>query len=225
MKAKEYALQLLSSLDTAGCVDFDSSERKPELSLDYLFGKARGKMFGVLVCENAAGEEVVLKAFSSCQYNGEWLMPGWVPPLLDLGSFNKIISEADVEIKSLTRQLEEFAVHSPERLELLGQRKAISQKLMKGIHELYLLHNFRGEKVGIHTAFCEDRGIPTGTGDCCGPKLLNYAAQHKLKPLGLSEFYYGKENKSGTKEHKKFYPCCKEKCQPILGFMLCGLEP
>jgi hypothetical protein len=96
---------------------------------------------------------------------------------------------------------------------------------MKGIHELYLLHNFRGEKVGIHTAFCEDRGIPTGTGDCCGPKLLNYAAQHKLKPLGLSEFYYGKENKSGTKEHKKFYPCCKEKCQPILGFMLCGLEP
>jgi len=66
--------------------------------------------------------------------------------------------------------------------------------------------------------------IPTGAGECCAPKLLNYAALNGLKPVGLSEFYWGKENKSGTRQHKQFYPACVEKCQPILGFMLCGAE-
>jgi tRNA pseudouridine32 synthase/23S rRNA pseudouridine746 synthase len=63
-----------------------------------------------------------------------------------------------------------------------------------------------------------------GVGECCAPKLLNYAALNGLKPLGLSEFYWGKENKSGTRKHGEFYPACAEKCQPILGFMLCGIK-
>lgn len=78
--------------------------------------------------------------------------------------------------------------------------------------------------MGIEEAFCEDKGIPTGTGDCCAPKLLNYAARNRLKPIGISEFFFGRENKSETRKHGEFYPSCKIKCEPILGFMLCGLE-
>ena len=89
--------------------------------------------------------------------------------------------------------------------------------------DLYQLQNFKGDQHSILNVFYEDRGIPTGSGDCCAPKLLHAAAQNGLTPLGLTEFYFGKENKSSTRYHKEFYPGCKNKCQPILGYMLCGL--
>ena len=94
---------------------------------------------------------------------------------------------------------------------------------MKDLHATYLLTNFRGESKSLTDVFLGTSGIPTGTGDCCAPKLLNYAAKHNLTPLGISEFYIGKENRSKTKEHGTFYPACSSKCQPILGFLLCGL--
>ena len=95
---------------------------------------------------------------------------------------------------------------------------------MKDIHNLYELHNFCGEKKSIYEAFCLPKGIPTGTGDCCAPKLLNYAALKNLKPIGLAEFYWGAENRSGSRQHGEYYSCCENKCQPILGYMLCGLD-
>jgi hypothetical protein len=66
--------------------------------------------------------------------------------------------------------------------------------------------------------------MPTGTGDCCGPKLLAQAAIEGLRPLGLAEFYWGRENRSGSRRHTTFSASCPEKCGPILGFMLCGLD-
>ncbi|MGY8674438.1 MAG: hypothetical protein ACKVHO_17840, partial [Verrucomicrobiia bacterium] len=67
-------------------------------------------------------------------------------------------------------------------------------------------------------------GLPGGVGDCCGPKLLQHAANTRLKPIGLAEFYWGGPHLSGKRQPGSFYPCCEEKCQPILGYMLCGLE-
>ena len=102
-------------------------------------------------------------------------------------------------------------------------RKTYSQSMMSVFLDLYQLQNFKGKPRSIRKVFYEDRGIPTGTGDCCGPKLLHDAAQKGLTPLGLTEFYFGRENKASTRFHKEFYPACKNKCQPILGYMLCGL--
>jgi hypothetical protein len=95
---------------------------------------------------------------------------------------------------------------------------------MLDIHGLYRLTNFRGETASLEEAFIGSNGIPTGTGDCCAPKLLNYAAKNNLRPLGISEFFWGKENRSGGHRHGAFAASCAEKCQPILGFMLCGLN-
>ena len=39
-------------------------------------------MFGALVCLDAAGNEVVLRAFSG-SYDGKWNRDGWAPPLFD----------------------------------------------------------------------------------------------------------------------------------------------
>ena len=194
----------------------------PMLSTDYLFGKARGQMFGVMVYQRPDGRIGTVRAFSG-QYNGIWHVDGWVPPLVDEKNFQDISSGVEKEIKRIGRCIE--ATHHPaERKRLMRKRKSLSQKLMKDIHGLYKLINFRGQCHSLAEAFTGPKGIPTGTGDCCGPKLLYYAAMHGLQPLGLAEFYWGKKNKSGTRQHGRFYSSCTAKCQPILGFMLCGLE-
>ena len=106
-----------------------------------------------------------------------------------------------------------------------GRNGANSRRdLMQQIHRLYRLKNFRGQEISLFSAYSGKNGIPTGTGDCCAPKLLNLAASRGLIPLGLAEFYWGRENRSKSRIHGHFYPSCREKCQPILGFMLCGLE-
>jgi len=225
--SRQYAFELMNQLETHKRLDFlsvtnlQSQIPNHQYSTDYLWGDARGQMFGVLECEDRPGNPVVLKAFS-CQYDGEWLIDGWVPPILDPKQFYDLIAEPDKEINIRTRALNGMEKSHPEYKKLSDERKALSQQLMKEIHALYHLTNFRGETRPLTELLSGN--IPTGVGECCAPKLLNYAALHGLLPLGLSEFYWGKENKSGTRQHKQFYPACVEKCQPILGFMLCGAE-
>ncbi|MFT5169564.1 MAG: tRNA pseudouridine32 synthase/23S rRNA pseudouridine746 synthase [Candidatus Omnitrophota bacterium] len=191
------------------------------LSLDYLFGEARGQMFGVLECKDQDGAIVLLKAFSS-QYNGIWDVDGWVPPLFEVDEFNATISQTDKEIKRLDAIIDDATMNDNERNKLIQKRKSISQNSMKEIHDIYRLNNFNGETKTLHEISLNKRGIATGTGDCCGPKLLNHAAKNNLRPISMAEFYLGQENKSKTKQHNEFYPSCIDKCQPILGFMLCG---
>ncbi|MGE4488643.1 MAG: RluA family pseudouridine synthase [Kiritimatiellales bacterium] len=212
--SRRHALKLIEQLESTRCID-DGSD--PAFSTDVLFSKSRGHMFGVLECKDPDGNTVVLKAFSG-QYNGRWLVDGWVPPIINVNDFDRLVDPADREIKQLDRQIAE----TKDR-ELIRKRKRLSQELMKQLHAGYSLTNFRGETRALTDIF-PTLGIPTGTGDCCAPKLLNHAAKNGLHPIGLSEFYWGRENRSGTRQHKQFYPACAEKCQPILGFMLCGAE-
>lgn len=188
-----------------------------------LFGPARGKMFGVMECLKPDGSTVVLHAFSG-QYNGLWVIKGWVPPLFELNAFRTITIETEQQIKRLGRKIDACPPQSNDWLALRKKRRLVSRALMHDIHTLYALTNFRGETATIQKAFIGKHGIPTGTGDCCAPKLLNFAARNKLRPLGVSEFFWGKENKSGGHQHSVFTSSCAEKCRPILGFMLCGLE-
>lgn len=193
------------------------------LATDYLYGKARGKMFGVLVCRTREGSFTTLKAFSG-QYNGQWELEGWVPPLFDVQDFRNLHDPVERQIKALGREAMKKTSDKSCRDNILQQRKQLSQQLMKDIHALYILHNFKDEQCSLFDQFPQGRGIPTGTGDCCAPKLFNYAAIHKLQPLGLAEFYWGTTNKSASRHEGQFYLACKDKCDPILGFLLCGLE-
>lgn len=217
--SRKYALELIQKLDEDKSIDGGSN---PDFSTDYLWGDARGQMFGVLECEDASENTVILKAFS-CQYNGEWVIEGWVPPIPDPQAFDQLIADPDREINIRTRALRELDESTTEYKTLFEERQKLSRKLMQEIHALYRMTNFRGETRQMSDVF-PNLGIATGVGDCCAPKLLNYAALNGLRPIGLSEFFYGRENKSGTRRHKHFYPACAEKCRPILGFMLCGLE-
>lgn len=217
------AEKLMQALETQKRIDFEKPSDKPEEhSTEFLFGEARGKMFGVLVCEKTTGEQLTLKAFSG-QYNGLWEVDGWVPPLFNVHDFWQLLTPVEREIKALGRELEGIKNGSTKQSKIQQQRKELSQKLMKQIHALYHLHNFKKERYPLTDLFTKTQGIPTGTGDCCAPKLLNFAAKNQLTPLGIAEFYWGKENRSVTRSQGTFYPACTDKCGPILGFLLCGI--
>jgi tRNA pseudouridine32 synthase/23S rRNA pseudouridine746 synthase len=234
--AEAYCLKLQYDLDGYRCLDFESDQK---ISTDYLFGPARGQMFGILVCVDCTGAEVVLKAFSG-QYDGRWLIPGWVPPVCDPERFAQVVGSGDVQIKSFTTLLAEVLEcdeeQSMEKLEyqLRGQsgdqlvdhlsekRKSLSRQMQRRIHGLY---QFRCLDQSIRTIseIFGSESPPTGTGDCCAPKLLHFAFSRGLHPVSMAEFFYGSPNRSGTREHGHFYPPCDDKCKPVLAHML-GLD-
>jgi len=225
-QARDYCLELMKVLEQKKRIDLvvPDAEADPHFSTDYLFGEARGQMFGILVCRGTDGSVITLKAFSG-QFNGVWEVEGWVPPLFDVNTWYHISHDVEKEIKALGSEIDHVGTESVRFEKLLKKRRGLSQQLMKDIHSLYTLINFRGESRPLTEIYTGGNGIPTGTGDCCAPKLLNYAARNGLTPLGLAEFFWGRENKSNSRQHGRFYPSCVGKCQPILGYLLCGIEP
>ena len=223
--ARNHAKDLMKKLDTFGHIDFFKPSSRPDsrCSTESLFSSARGKMFGVLLCRDARGKEIVLYAFSG-QFNGRWQVPGWVGPLFDVPAFHRCQDEREREIKALGRAMDEELKGSDAWKALKSQRRQLSRTLMQDIFSLYQLPNFRGEERSLQKVFAGEAGIPTGTGDCCAPKLLAHAARNNLIPLSLAEYYYGRENASASCVHRHFYLPCTARCQPILGHMLCGIE-
>ncbi len=59
--------------------------------------------------------------------------------------------------------------------------------------------------------------MPSGTGDCCGPKLLSEIFRRGLKVVSMAEFFFGND---AQHRHKEFYPPCKSRCEPLLSAMI-----
>lgn len=104
---------------------------------------------------------------------------------------------------------------------LRQQRRDLSRQLQAEMHAAYTLTNFAGESLTIQD-LAESGNLPTGTGDCCAPKLLHAAAQLGLEPLAMAEFWWG--SPQGDKQPGEFYGACADRCQPIMGFLLSGLS-
>ena len=101
------------------------------------------------------------------------------------------------------------------------RRKALSQTLQRQMHTAYCLTNFAGNTVMLQELW--PNALPTGTGDCAAPKLLHYAATRQYTPLALAEFWWGAAEHN--KQPGQFYGACRDRCQPIMGFLLSGLSP
>lgn len=131
----------------------------------------------------------------------------------------KLKQERDRALGSLKLVVE----RADERIcELKQQRKQLSRQLQEQMQATYWLTNFAGESRSLQHLM-PDGAMPTGTGDCCAPKLLHYAATHHLKPLAMAEFWWGPRSIDGTKVQGEFYGACAERCQPLMGFLLSGL--
>ncbi len=102
-------------------------------------------------------------------------------------------------------------------------RAVASRDLMRRIFDTYNIANARGERQALRQIFTPQEP-PSGAGDCAAPKLLAEAYRQKLTPLALAEFFWGSPPLAGGRVQGAFYPACKNRCGPLLPFMLQGLE-
>lgn len=109
---------------------------------------------------------------------------------------------------------------------LKESRKSKSNALQNWLFTNYTFLNRKKEEQSLLNIFSDSlhKIPPAGAGECCAPKLFQYAFKNNLKPIALAEFWYGVSPKSEVRKHKQFYPSCWGKCEPILGHMLKGLE-
>ena len=158
-----------------------------------LMQSGHGRMFGVLVCTDGT----VLKAFSG-ELEGQYNVEGFVPPVFDVSLFEETMTRYEHLIK---RNL---------------NHRELSRECWKELQKLYRFNCFDGSSIVLTSI---SSSLPSGTGDCCAPKLLSYAYGLGKKPLSLCEFFYG----SGSFGHKSFQTPCDTRCKPILPAII-GLD-
>ena len=178
-----------------------------------------GKMFGVLVVESAEGLAFLAAYSGLLAGRNDW--PYFVPPVYDAQQPDGHFKVTEREI-SLTTHLSPLT------------SKQMSQELQTWLFHQYQLLNARGEVkdlVDIWQQYYSRPKLrqkyplpPGGTGDCCAPKLLQYAYQHALRPICMAECWWGKTTKEELRQHLNYYPACRGKCKPILTWMLQGLD-
>lgn len=174
----------------------------------------QGKMFGVLVYEGG-----YLAAFSA-KLDGSYYRDGFVPPVND----------------------EWLQAHGGK--EPIGTSKEESRRLQQLLFAGFHFVNGNGESKNLLDIFANEKPIvpadewfnkseiinyksqilpPSGAGECCAPKLLQYALTHGLKPVCMAEFWVGAPPKNEIRQEGTFYAPCSGRCVPILRHMLQGL--
>ena len=178
----------------------------------------QGKMFGVLVYSSELPHNSsyqYIAAFSA-QLDGSYYHDGFIPPVYDMP-------------------------HPP-----VGNTKEESRRLQRLLFANYSFINGKGESKSLLDIFSAEKPIipadewftrnrekynrnsenlpPAGTGECCAPKLLQYALTHNLQPFALAEFWIGAATETEIRHEGVFYTPCSGKCVPILRHMLQGLE-
>lgn len=188
-------------------------------------GRPIGKMFGVLVVKNQDNQLGYLSAFSGKLANSNH-HPGFVPPVYDslsetsfLNTEMPYITEISSQIKQLERNKEK---HQQQIADLKKERRNFSHQLQQRLFDEYTFLNRLGESKHVRDVFLAFgyKNPPAGAGECAAPKLLNYAFANGFTPICMAEFWWGVSMQSDNWVHKKYYPACKEKCQPILTYML-----
>ena len=108
----------------------------------------------------------------------------------------------------------------------VAERRSRSAALQQWLFRQFVMLDGRGEECTLLDIFKEHRGCipPAGAGECAGPKLMQYAYANSLHPLALAEFWVGESPVGEVRRDGCFYGACKSKCEPILTYMLQGLD-
>ena len=211
--ARHYCMEFISGIE-------DGSIIVKQVSKPSTDRQGHGFMVGSLVCVNEAGERVVLYAVSGIAYEAE----GTVPPIATPEQIEKALAKNDKEIHEITEAL---AVPEPvEGLQLKERRTQLTTESLLNVFSLYTFTRFDGTKITLNEIIKAHGGRlpPTGTGDCCAPKLLSYAFEHNLQPISMDEVFYSyKIGNTKNKTNGISYPPCDERCGYILPYIL-GLE-
>ena len=105
---------------------------------------------------------------------------------------------------------------------LRRERHERSDALQHWLFDQFVMLNANGEGRSLTDIFATtpQRVPPAGSGECCAPKLLQYAYQHGLRPLQIAEFWQGRSPRMEIRHDGQFYTACRGKCLPILSWML-----
>lgn len=194
-KARKEALDLLASFRENNSYSIPASDEHPLSDL------RDTQMFGVLIARTKNGEEKTLYGYSGT-IKGSYEVPGYVPPCFSVSEFNRIVEINDKEIHDLTDRINSGEKGLEER------RAELSNETLKRLQDNFVLSTYNGERIHGLPAGC-----PTGTGECAGLKLINYALRRGWEIVGLAEFQM-----DGT-----IHPPCEERCGILLEKML-GLK-
>ena len=101
-------------------------------------------------------------------------------------------------------------------------RKELSDSLQRWLFGKFSMLNPQGDRKNLLEIFRDTAAKipPAGSGECCEPKLLQYAYSHGYRPLQMAMFWWGESPKEEIRHHLNFYPACNGKCKPILQWML-----
>lgn len=178
----------------------------------------QGKMFGVLMVERSdvsnQHSDDYLAAFSA-KLDGSYHHEGFVPPVYEMTT--PPVGTSKEESKRLQRLL--FAQYN------FINGKGESKNLLDIFaDEKPILSQEEWFDTGERSKVKGERIPPSGAGECCAPKLLQYALTHGLKPIALAEFWVGAPSRTELRKEGCFYAPCSGKCVPILRHMLQGLD-
>lgn len=187
---------------------------------NYDFHTQKGKMFGVLVVETQNGKLAYLGAVSG-KLPVKIHDPRLVPSVFDDSTDNYFINRGMSSLTNMSKKIHE-ADNVTEIEKLKEVRKLKSIAIQEQLFENYLFSNLSGLSKTITDIFLQfnQKSPPSAAGECAAPKLLQYAFEHKLKPLSIAEFWWGNPHKYQDKQHGLFYPACRDKCRPVLEYML-----
>lgn len=186
----------------------------------YDFRIQKGKMFGILVVQQEDDAYRYLGTVSG-KLARNTTCKQFVPSIFDDSVGDFFMDKGMTELAEIGRQIRNTH-HPSEIISLKEKSKRKSIALQQRLFENYHFLNLSGKTKNILEIFEHSAHghPPSAAGECAAPKLLQYAIRHRLKPIALSEFWWGNTNKNKEREHNVFYPACKHKCRPILEYML-----
>ena len=198
--------------------------------------KNQGIMLGALVCTDKNGAEVNLVTNSgnakklemrseelgvrNCNGTSVATLPHqnfqlstfnfqFVDSIVSAEEIEGALAENDAKIHELTKSREDDEL-----------REKLCGESLERVHALYKFHCIDG-KVRSLKEICDiynrRKLPPTGTGDCCAPKLLDYAFSHELLPISLAETRY---NFQFSPFNFHLASPCDERCGILLPAML-----
>ena len=198
----------------------------------------QGIMIGVAVCQKADGTSVILNTVSGISKKIKGSEAAgfgiFVEPIVSAEKIESALEKNDFQIHQLTEKINllkkkrkrpdgKFENQTEEEIQLVKQRSFLCDESLKKVFGLYSFHCADG-KIRSLLEICrktQNTLPPTGTGDCCAPKLLDFAFKNNFSVKSMAEVFYGKNNK--FRVNGKLCEPCDERCALILPEML-GLE-
>ena len=222
-KAYEYCIQTVNQIQS-GEYSF------VKIRKESLVRSQHGFMIGVLVCSDINNGTVILKTISGIankliKAKDSKDTSIFVDPIVTSAQTDGVLLQTNNRTQELNLLIEKETQKGniKKAKELKAERTYLCTKSLKQIRSLYRIHCINKSVKSLNDIIAEQNleGLPHGAGECCAPKLLDYAFSHNLTPLSLCEVYYNLQENSCDLT-KKYTPC-NERCAPLLKSML-GLQ-